>query len=211
MISQRTDEDGVWWWPIEDTRCWEYLHRWIDVPELVMNNITVKNVAVQAGGNCGLYVKRYAKEFKTVYTFEPVSELFNCLVRNINESNVIKIQACLGDSHRLVSMNPHEGGDIGGGFVNNDDIGTIPVLMIDDLNLPVCNLIHLDIEGYEFYALNGAKDTITRCKPVIAIENCEKWLVRYGSSLEQIEKFLENLGYIYKTSARGDRVYIHSG
>ena len=42
MISQRSDEDGVWWWPVDDTKCWEGLHRWIDVPELVMNNVNVK-------------------------------------------------------------------------------------------------------------------------------------------------------------------------
>jgi hypothetical protein len=99
--------------------------------------------------------------------------------------------------------------DIGGGHVGGS--GKVPVFLIDDLNLPVCNLIHLDIEGYEPFALEGAKETLVRCRPVVAIENCEKWLVRYGNSLSTIEDFLKNLGYTHTASARGDRIYIHSG
>jgi FkbM family methyltransferase len=169
-----------------------------------MKNVDTKNVIVQAGGNCGLYTKIYAKQFKTVYTFEPVPDLFKCLVLNTPE-NVVKIQGCIGNEHKLVNMNEHEGGNIGGGYVNGN--GILPMFKIDDLNLPECNLIHLDIEGYEKNALIGASDTITRCKPVICIEDCEKWLKRYSTSLEDIEEFLTSFGYSYYSSARGDRIY----
>lgn len=200
MIHER---DGIWW-PEHDTKCWEGLHRWIDVPDILMEHVHVKNVMIQAGGNCGLYTRIYANNFKTVYTFEPVPELFKCLVLNTPD-NVIKIQACLGNEHRLVDMKPHEGGDIGGGYVGES--GIFPMFTIDDLNLPECNLIHLDIEGYEKNALLGACETIKRCKPVICIENCEKWLMRFGTNLNEIEEFLNTFGYTYVSSARGDRIY----
>jgi FkbM family methyltransferase len=206
MISQRTDDDGVWWWPSNDTKCWDGLHRWIDVPDGVMEYVPEKNVMVQAGGNSGLYVKKYAKKFKTVYTFEPFPELFECLVRNVNEPNVIKIQACVGNSHTLVNMEEHFEGDAGGGHVGTSR-GIVPTFLIDDLNLPECNLIHLDIEGYEPFALEGARETILRCKPIIAIENCEKWLNRYGKGLGDIEDILVGCGYRYIGSVKGDRVY----
>ena len=61
------------------------------------------------------------------------------------------------------------------------------------------------------FALEGAFNTIQRCRPVIAIENCAKWLARYGKNLEMIENFLNKLNYVYFSSARGDRIYIHSG
>lgn len=205
MIGQRTDESGTWWWPASDTNCWEGLHRWYDVPDLVMAHVPSKNVMVQAGGNAGLYVKKYAKNFGIVYTFEPFPELFECLVRNVTEPHVIKIQGCVGNSHKLVSMLEHPLGDVGGGHVGGS--GFVPTFMIDDLNLPECNLIHLDIEGYEPFALEGARETIVRCKPIIAIENCEKWLNRYGKSLVDVENTLHELGYEYVTSARGDRIY----
>jgi len=205
MFSQRTDENGSWWWPNRDTSCWDGLHRWSDVPSIIMSHVDTKNVIVQAGGNCGLYVKEYAHSFKTVYTFEPFNDLFECLVKNVNEPNVIKIQGCVGNEHKLVSMNNHFNGDVGGGHVG--DIGIVPVFLIDDLNLPECNLIHLDIEGYEPFALEGAEQTLRRCKPVVAIENCDKWLKRYGKDLEYIETYLSKFNYKYHASARGDRIY----
>jgi FkbM family methyltransferase len=203
MIELR---EGVWW-PVQDTKCWENLHRWIDVPDILMQHVPNKNVMVQAGGNCGLYTKEYAKHFKkAVYTFEPVAELFECLVRNVPDEHVIKFQACIGNERNLVSINPHDGGDIGGGHVGSS--GIIPTLKIDDLGLDECNLIHLDVEGYEKFALAGARDTIVKCRPVICIENCEKWLKRYDTNISEIEDFLATLGYTYKASARGDRIYV---
>ncbi len=207
---QRTAPDGsIWYWPENDTKCWEGLHRWIDVPDILMEHVPVKNVMIQAGGNCGLYTKKYAKQFKVVYTFEPVQELFECLVRNVTDKHVIKIQACVGNEHKLVNINPHEGGDIGGGHVYGN--GIIPTFKMDDLNLAECNLIHLDVEGYEKYALMGAKETILKCKPIVCIEHCEKWLNRYNTNLTEIEDFLFACNYSYIGNARGDRIYKVNG
>lgn len=204
-MEELETREGVWW-PRKDTLCWKGLNNWIDVPELIMDHVDTKNVIIQAGGNCGLYTRIYAQHFKTVYTFEPVPELFKCLVLNTPD-NVIKIQGCLGNEHKMVNMSEHEGGNIGGGHISASETGIFPVFMIDDLNLDECNLIHLDIEGYEKNALVGASETITRCRPVICIENCEKWLARYNTSLEEIEEFLSTFGYKYVSSARGDRIY----
>jgi FkbM family methyltransferase len=205
-FCKKTDSNGVQWlWPENDNGCWEGLNNWIDVPDILMTYVDTKNVIVQAGGNCGLYVKKYAENFKTVYTFEPVSELFECLVHNVPHKNVIKIQACLGDSHKLVDIKPHEFGNIGGGHVC--DGKSIPTFLIDDLELEECNLIQLDIEGYEYNALLGARKTLSKCKPVVCIENCEKWLVRYNTNLNHIETFLYSFGYSFVGCARGDRIY----
>ena len=48
--------------------------------------------------------------------------------------------------------------------------GAIPTLRVDDLGLKVCDLLYLDIEGYELFALRGSAETIRRCRPVIACE-----------------------------------------
>lgn len=206
-MEQRVSTDGSkWYWPIYDTKCWEDLHAWHDVPDIIMQHVDTKNVIVQAGGNCGLYVKKYAQQFNRVYTFEPVNELFKCLVLNVPEDNVIKFQACLGDTHSLVSMNEHETKNIGGYHVGSNS-GFIPTIKIDDLNLDDCSLIHLDIEGYELFALKGAICTINKYKPIIVIEHCEKWLNRYCTSIKDIDEFLSSLKYEYTCSARGDRIY----
>jgi FkbM family methyltransferase len=43
-------------------------------------------------------------------------------------------------------------------------------ISIDDLNLPRCNLIKADVEGMELDLFEGAKDTISKHRPVIYFE-----------------------------------------
>lgn len=132
-----------------------------------------KTAAVQAGGNLGVFPKRLAQQFETVYTFEPAADLFALMQRNAPETNIVKFQAALGDERCLIGMsrirrdgkpNNHEG------ITHVAGPGVIPTLRIDDLGLPVCDLIYLDIEGWELYALRGAAETIAMCRPVVCVE-----------------------------------------
>ena len=85
--------------------------------------------------------------------------LFYCLNLNVTSPNVFKYQSCLGNSRDLVALKI-KAKNRGKNFVNGS--GVIPTLLIDDLNLEVCDLIHLDIEGYELFALQGAIKTIKK-------------------------------------------------
>ena len=87
--------------------------------------------------------------------------------------------------------------------------GIIPTMLIDDLNLPGCDLIQLDLEGYEFYALQGGIETIKKYNPVIVIETV--WSERYGITLHQVENWLKNLGYLGVVTFDANKVYIHQG
>jgi len=180
-------------------------------------NDTVKycnkfDVMVQAGGNVGFYVNQFSKIFKTVYTFEPMPLLFYCLNLNVTSENVYKFNCCLGNTNECVSMNDatltlgH-----GGSHVNlNSELHNrkTPTIKIDNLNLQICDLIQLDLEGYEFNALLGGIETIKRCKPVIIVEKFDAWAARYNSSLSKVEELLNTLGYIYvDTIANGDNVF----
>lgn len=185
------DREG-WLWPANDTACWDWLQQEKDNPNQVAEFCLEKRIVVQAGGNCGFYIKPYAALFETVYTFEPDPQNFYCLTNNVDEQNVIKIQACLGDEHKLVGMKVKQKN--AGVSRVSEYPGGYPTFMIDNLGLDVCDLIHLDIEGYEFFALRGAVKTIKKCKPIISIE----WLGHnrlYGVTDDQIISFLTNLGY----------------
>ena len=161
-------------------------------------------VAVQAGGNLGVYPKRLAKQFQVVYTFEPAPALFAKMVKNAPEKNIIRLQAVLGYHRQGVRMMQtrrnkldkpaHEG------VTHVDGPGHIPTLRLDDLALPVCDLLCLDVEGWELYALQGATATLARCRPVLLVEvnvNCEfEGLTRddvRGYILEQRYRFVERL------------------
>jgi FkbM family methyltransferase len=126
------------------------------------------NVAVQAGGNCGIWPKDLGKKFRVVYTFEPDPMNFRCLCANAPAENVFKFNAGLGAGHRTTSLllRPDNVGahQIGGA-------GDIPMLRIDDLALAACDLICLDVEGFELNALIGALETIERFQPTIVVED----------------------------------------
>jgi len=195
-----TDETAA-----EDSSCWQLLNIYPDVPKKISEYVIHKRVVVQAGGNNGLYAKQYAHIFDTVYTFEPVPELFYCINRNITEENVFKFQACLGQSHSLVGMGRKIGNN--GGSSNVFGAGVTPTLMIDDLGLDVCDLIHLDIEGFEMFALRGGENTIAKCRPIIVLETVG-WGKRYGVGDNDIMNWLKKFDYERVGDVQGDSIFI---
>lgn len=194
-------KDFKFLWPRRD----ESLHG--DIPTLAHLDTEVfplvqnKRVAVQAGGAMGMWAKRMSQVFQHVYTFEPTPDSFYCCSFNCPEMNITPMNAALGATPGLVSMDFPEhrnrsntGKDNLGGFRCFPG-GTIPTIRLDWLELPMCDLLFLDLEGYEMFALLGAIETIKRCKPVIVMEDkgCSR---AFGYEKGDVEKFLaENADY----------------
>lgn len=192
-MDQLIENRNGWWWPATDKVCWKTMQKFPNIPQDIMEYVPIKDVVIQAGGNSGFYVKQYAEKFKTVYTFEPDYINFYCLTRNVPNKNVFKFQSCLGNEHRTVGFNVNEKNR---GASHVDGSGSIPTLKIDDLGLNDCNLIHLDIEGYEYFALQGAVETIKKFSPVITIEVWEEMKDRFIPNSNTLSfELLNNLGY----------------
>ena len=195
-----------WYWPFKDRSCWPWLQNEKDNPDLVAAYCSSKRTIIQAGGNVGFYVRPYAAMFDRVITFEPERLNFQCLVQNVTEPNVIKVQACLGYERNAVGMIVSRK-NIGAYHVS-DKPGLIPTLLIDDFNVQDCDLMHLDIEGFELHALRGAVETIKRCHPVIALE----WMnhgEKYGAPDSAIEEFLNELGYHRRGEVYHDVIFTY--
>lgn len=178
--------------------------------ETVLPIVPGRTAAVQAGGNLGIFPKRLASEFATVYTFEPDPDIFEMLMANAPERNIVKVQAALGENRGLVGTsrvrrdgkpNNHEG------ITHVVPEGTIPTFLIDDLALPVCDLIYLDIEGFELYALRGAQETLARCRPVVVVE-INKSLQYVGLTAEAVTGFITSRGYKHALSMGSDQMFI---
>lgn len=192
-MDQLIENRNGWWWPIADKVCWKTMQKFPNIPQDVMKYVEEKNVMVQAGGNAGFYVKQYAEKFKTVYTFEPDYINFHCLNRNVTSNNVFKFQSCLGSEHKTVGFNINERNR---GASHVEGLGNIPTLKIDDLGLTECNLIHLDIEGYEYFALQGALKTIKTFSPVVVIEVWIEMKDRFIKDSNRLSfDLLRGLGY----------------
>lgn len=204
-------KDNKWVWPISDENSWKHQNEYNELASKVIPYVENKNIMIQAGGNCGFLLSSFANHFDTIYTFEPDPINFYCLNQNVTSPNVIKIQSCLGNEPNPVAtqqlIRPDKPNDTGGVHVNGK--GYTPTIVIDQLNLPGCDLIQLDIEGYEYKALLGAKNTIIKYKPVICVEFCEKWLNRYENTSQDIVLFLDNLGYVCIDEYGVDKIFTY--
>jgi FkbM family methyltransferase len=184
--------------------------RELDHLETVMALVPGRTACVQAGANLGVFPRRLAQSFATVYCFEPAADLFDKMLRNAPAENIVRFQAALGDTRGLVGTsrvrrdgkpNNHEG------ITHVVPGGTIPTLMVDDLGLPVCDLIYLDIEGVELHALRGAVETLTRCRPVVAVE-INKNLKYVDVTEADIYAFFDTHGYKHLMSVGSDHVFL---
>jgi hypothetical protein len=85
--------------------------------------------------------------------------------------------------------------------------GYVPTLRLDDLALHACDLIYLDVEGYELFALQGAKETIAKYKPVIACE-INRGIEYFGISGDDLRTHIRLLGYRFHDRHRSDEVWV---
>jgi FkbM family methyltransferase len=181
---------------------------------VVTGYVPGRTACIQAGGNLGIFPKRLSQWFQTVYTFEPDPECFTALCHNAPEPNIIKIQAALGDEASMVALSrtrpPHKptGPQHEGlGWVCGP--GVLPMVRLDDAlsALMVCDLLYLDLEGYELPALRGARGLVRRCRPVIVLEvtaNQE----RCGFSQTELVDDVLAQGYRCEWQDKTDRVFV---
>jgi FkbM family methyltransferase len=167
-------------------------------------------VAVQAGGNNGLYPKRLSEYFAVVYTFEPAADCFAAMQVNAPEANIYRFQAALGCERQLVGLsrvrrdgktNNHEG------ITHVAGTGPVPTLQVDDLGLSVCDLLQLDLEGWELYALTGAAGTLARCRPVVCVE-INKSCGYVGIAKDDVRAYLRGHDYRFVERLSSDEVFL---
>ena len=191
-----------WHWRSDDTdlKCFKGWKEENQLLNVLNKYLDKKDVMVQAGGNCGMQVDKFAKEFGMVYTFEPDPINFQCLVANLPYSNVVKIQACVADAHKLLDVDFFVD-DIGSIHVKKDQ-GKIPTFKIDDLALSACDLIQLDVEGYEGKVLEGAIETIIKYSPVITTETLQ------GVDYPDVIKIMNMLAYERVDFTGSDSIWV---
>lgn len=158
-----------YWWPESDVHAHTVAFTDANDLELALKYVKERRVAVQAGGQCGVWANYLAKTFTEVWTIEPDLENYLCLMLNI-KPNVHPIWAALGDEFIYGGVGLHRYPDnTGAHYVEGR--GRIGTVTIDELNLEACDLIVLDIEGMEPLALLGGTETIGKFKPVLMVED----------------------------------------
>lgn len=176
----------------------KYARRDLPALEAVIDLVPRRRLAFQAGGSLGIWPKRLAASFESVFTCEPDEANVAKLRANAPEKNIRIFPVAIGDRGGSVGLsterrdgkpNAHEG------CPHVQGSGAIPMMAIDDFDLLSCDLVYLDVEGYELHALKGAAATLHRCRPVVATEINPKHLQAYGVTESDVLTFMDAAGY----------------
>lgn len=198
------------WFPEGDEHTPHAVHNeWDKKGQAICDMVPIKNTVVQAGGNAGLFPINLSSYFTKVVTFEPITETYNALVANLKERPSIKNielhKVGLGENFGKAEKVVIDPKNHGAHQIKSSEDGEIAVIPLDSLELRDVNLMWLDVEGSEVKALNGSKETIERCKPIIVLEN--KGLIPgFGGNLE--EWMRDTFGYKKVNRLMNDDVFI---
>ena len=208
MENQQIEIDGTLFTvPLGDKECAPAVARTYRDVDRAIRKCDKLVTCVQAGGNFGVWAHYLSGLFDTVYTFEPHPENFSCLAQNCPQENIIKIQAGLGKTHCMLGI---EGTDRNAGAHQMHCEGHFPILRIDDFDYPTLDLVTLDIEGMELFALEGGENSILKHKPVIMLED-KGISERYGYKQGDCQKWLEERGYVLDEHIHRDWIFVHEG
>lgn len=177
-------------------------------------------IAIDCGALYGDHAIAYARAVSTsgtVICMEANPLAYECLTKNAEkfQSNVICMNVVVGEQHGTKAIHVMQEGtevNVGASRVTtfSDDSNKaiekeIPCVSIDGLVMDAnitqgINFIKLDIEGYEFSALKGAKGTLThpKNKPILVIEINKSALEAQGAKDTDIYDLLLEVNYAWR-------------
>jgi len=169
-------------------------------------------VAIDCGANIGVHTIEWATAMTgwgSVIALEAQERIYYALAGNIainNCFNAIAMNAAVSSENGVMKipvpdymtpasfgsleLRPHPNTEFIGQAINYAEEATVPVqkLALDTLQLPRVDLIKIDIEGMELEALEGASETIARCRPILLVEQIK-------SDRERMRAWLSGRGY----------------
>jgi FkbM family methyltransferase len=164
---------------------------------------------VDCGANVGVMTVDWARHMSgwgRVFAFEPQERVYYALAGNValnNLDNARAIWAAVGREPGEVAVpglnysRPGSHGSLSLCGWPNDDVGqfyegasfTVPVRTIDEaLGGARVDLIKVDVEGMEIDVLEGARETVTRHRPILIVEH-----LKLGKGAPRA--WMEALGY----------------
>lgn len=183
-------------------------HEW-HVMDFLIRKTKVGDTVVDVGAGIGTYTIPLALKVGSsghVYAFEALKANFELLERNVklNElANVTAVHGAVTDKTGTLSVPffPIRPGGIGNYSLasRSDERTTIPSYALDDFfserGFTHINLLKIDIEGSEVFAINGMKLLFSEGR--IATTCCEfnpGWLGRMGSDPYELFELLAGFG-----------------
>lgn len=166
------------------------------------------DLMIDIGANIGWYsllVSRLSQGRCQVLAFEPDPDNFARLQRNLKLNGIDQVSAFnLAVGEHAATLQLHRYGKSNAGRHSLVDLHageTIPVQVVslDDWStnsLPEgpIRLLKMDIEGYEVFALRGARHLLARCEWLL-LEHSPAYLERSGAGIDALIDLLQESGF----------------
>ena len=168
-----------------------------------LRHVRERRRAVDIGGHVGLWSMQLTELFESVLAFEPLAVHRRCFLRNVDMSRATLFPCALGAEEGGVSLRTSAQSS-GDSWIKGE--GSVPLRRFDDLGLddqPI-DLVKVDCEGYELFALRGAERMLTRDRPVVIVEQKPGKAQKFGRGETEAVSWLESLGAGLRDSVSGD-------
>jgi len=185
------------------------------------------NGIIHIGGHYGEEIDEYVRNgVQEIVIFEPLSDSFDILCKNIQElnANIIAHQVALGPEETTATMyvsdnekqsssllkpkvhithHPH---------VKFPETEEVEVKVLDDFDYTKYNFINMDVQGYELEVLKGAKETLKHIDYVYCEVNRDE-VYEGNAYVEELDEFLsaynmERVETSWEGQIWGDALYI---
>lgn len=166
-----------------------------------------KNILIDVGANIGWYTSHFANKFQCkILAFEPDPENYNILKLNTKPyKNLIStFKLGLSDSENTKTLYQYKKSNRGRHsmvknqpYIKKINVKTAPLDLILErkkINFQEIKFLKIDIEGYEYQALLGAKKVLAHC-PVIFSEFSPKKMQSAGLNPQKYVAILEDNHY----------------
>ncbi|MBI4798270.1 MAG: FkbM family methyltransferase [Desulfarculus sp.] len=156
-------------------------------------------IVVEVGANIGahtVWLAQAAGPTGAVLAFEPQRIVYQTLCANLalnSITNVLCFNAAAGKAPGHIVVPPldySQANNFGGLGLGSFQSGeTMPVMTVDNLGLPKCHFLKIDVEGMEQEVLQGAARSIAALSPVLYVENDRP------EKSNDLIRFIDSLGY----------------
>lgn len=176
-----------------------------DLLDSLLNEIIEQNWnIVDVGANIGNHSLCFARKANEVISIEPVKLNFEILKKNVeinNKNNITLYQVGLGSHSSKGSIANVNTNNMGSTELEYDDNGEIVIVSMDELLVgKKIDFIKIDVEGFEYEVLQGAKRILKDQHPVIFVEI-------FDERFEIVNSYLMSLGYRIKKQYDSNYLY----
>lgn len=171
----------------------------------------IKNgdVFFDIGANHGWYSLNFAKKYPDlkIYAFEPIAKVYNHFNENIKINSIGNINAFnmgFWFEDTVLKFNFYEDFSAASSVNNILDRNDVTLLecnvqkldtFVKTNSITQIDFIKCDVEGAEFFVLQGGKEAFIEFRPILFVEMLRKWSAKFNYHPNNCIEYMKELGY----------------